>query len=110
MRKAISIPPEGACFVLYLPDDEAAAANEIHAQIDGYLELVSTPHPEIALFVNEHGKARNLPRNIRATVLARIPGDVIVGRVVVCGAADAAGNITDLPEIWVERLRANAVT
>lgn len=80
------------------------------ALVDGYLETITMP--ECVMVVNEEGKLRNLPLNIRATDLAldrlRLPGggvDEIRGTAIVTGPDDGEGNFTshphsDCPDCW----------
>lgn len=56
---------------------------EMQIIVGGYIEVVRISNNEI-MIVNEEGKLDNLPINKKATEIASIPGDVIVGDVLVC--------------------------
>lgn len=69
--------------------------------VGGYVETVTLPDIDTVIWLNEDGKLLGLPANRVATLLAKdaglMPGDVIVGDVVVTGGADDNGDETDLP-------------
>lgn len=73
------------------------------AIVGGYIEMVSLTLTlagekcDVALFCNEEGKLSGLPLNRRATEMARIPGDFLVGDVFLVGPPDDEGNETDVP-------------
>lgn len=76
-------------------------AHEIHKLVGGYFEVVSirpgkyglvTVAPGETLWCNEDGKRLQLPPNRTATAIVAasggMPGDVVVGDVVLCSAKE----------------------
>jgi len=80
-------------------DDQVAKLREI---VGGHLELIPCPIAGVLLWANEEGKALRLPTNLRATVLAGLANDMLVGNVVVTGAKgpDIAPPPLDIEEHW----------
>lgn len=62
--------------------------------VGGYIELVSinTPVGHLDMYLNEEGKLDGLPINALATSIANLPGDIIVGDVIIVGDTDDEGN------------------
>jgi hypothetical protein len=74
-------PANGRAFILA----------ELHAIVGGYIEAIPVPDGRV-MFLNEDGKRLALAINHEATVRVRhwlMPGDVIVGDVVVCTQREA---------------------
>lgn len=73
--------------------------------VDGYIEVLEI-RPGLDILVNEEGKLRSLTPNLR------LPGDVLVGTIIVIGSKD--DEFTDVPltfESWkamVDKWRAEA--
>ena len=63
--------------------------------VGGYIEVVVLADG-CSMYVNEEGKLDGLPVNAAATVL--VPGDVIVGNVLIVGPTDDEGDDTDIPD------------
>jgi hypothetical protein len=64
---------------------------ELQAVVGGYIEAIPTPDGRI-MFLNENGKHLQLPLNHEATARVRhwlLPGDVIVGDVLLCTRREA---------------------
>jgi Domain of unknown function (DUF3846) len=72
-------------------------------EIGGWIEAIPLGVRGVA-FVNEDGKRLELPANRSAEALLRLwgwrpmPGDFIVGPVVVFGPHDHEGDVTDVPK------------
>jgi hypothetical protein len=58
--------------------------------VGGYIEFIHLTDGRW-LAVDEDGKPKRLPVNIQATTMAVLPGDSIVGTVVVLSAAERKG-------------------
>ena len=54
---------------------------ELHAFVDGYIEVVQTINPYLILVVDDEGKLKNKPMNYAASLLY---GDYIVGDALLC--------------------------
>lgn len=72
--------------------------------VDGAIEVVALPRPlGLTILANEEGRLRQLPINQRATRLwwFWVPSlwqkTILVGDVIVVGAPDEGGNLTDAP-------------
>lgn len=85
-----------------LPTDMDEQVEKIREIIGGHLELIRSPIDGVLLWVNEEGKALRLPSNLRATVLAGLEGQMLVGNVVVTGSngPDIAEPPVDIEEHW----------
>lgn len=75
----------------------------------GWLEAVTIAQAGLVLWIDEDGKAKDLPVNRVATMLAHGYGalwaeDVIVGPAFVTGLPDDEGNTTPVSEHWQHRL------
>ena len=66
--------------------------------VDGYIELVSFTHEkgEVYIICNEDGKIKDLEKNMK------IPGDVLVGTIIICGSDDESGECGDVPISFAE--------
>jgi hypothetical protein len=79
---------------------------DLQSAVGGYIEAIRLQSDDLSavLWVNEEGKLRGLPVNVKATRLARLYGnigeDTIVGAVAVSGPEDEDGEITGLPDEW----------
>lgn len=76
------IKADGTTEELQLSPELTPRLKQIQALIGGYMESVMLPDGRI-LLCHEDGKLQKLPRNETATALAQLPGDYIVGDVVV---------------------------
>lgn len=95
--KCIFLPARSAPKILTLPPHLTALQ---HA-VGGYIEHIALDK-SMSMLVHEEGKLFGHPFNAAATRIARIaavihPDDVIVGNVLIVGAA-RDGNFTDVPE------------
>lgn len=76
----------------------------------GYLEGL-TFTKEVFAYLDEDGKAKDLPYNTLGTFLAKRlriglhPHDYIVGNLILVGSPDEEGNETDIPETFVTQLQ-----
>ena len=65
---------------------EKFTLEELQKLVDGYIERIAMPDGQ-AMYVNEEGKIKDLPYNIKATTILKmhglIPNDYVVGDVVV---------------------------
>lgn len=96
--KAIIIPTEGKPYAKDL--DESLHA--LQTEVGGYIEAVGTEHEGIAIYLNEEGKIEGLPANANTEALAALkvvlmPGDYIVGNVVVVGFDLETGEDGNVP-------------
>ena len=80
-------------------DDQVAVMREI---VGGHLELIQSPIDGVLMWVNEEGKSLSLPQNLRATVLAGLATDMVVGNAVITGqnGPDIAEPPIDIEEHW----------
>lgn len=105
MKRAIIIPPEGEIRDVEMPDDLYQPLKDI---IGGWLECPAIMRDELAdlsIWVDEEGKLKTLPYNPRATLIANIPGDIIVGTVVITGPPDSEGETLGLTFEQIEKVR-----
>ncbi len=58
--------------------------------VGGYIEFVRLPDGRW-LAVDEDGKPKRLPVNVKATAMAALPGEYIVGSVVILSARERRG-------------------
>lgn len=101
-----------ADFAVPVRVDEVDSINlaYLQKQVGGYIEVIDVndyEEPDMSMWLNEEGKIERLPFNPRATALARgyiMPGDVIVGDVVMTGGVDHEGESTGLTEEQVAML------
>lgn len=74
----------------------------------GYIEALRMR--EHSAYVNEEGKLMNLPYNRVATALCEhfgvglMPGDFIVGNMVICGPCDGEGDDTDIEPLMLQEV------
>lgn len=99
--KALTISPDGTRAVLEFNEDTVLEL--LQTAVGGYIEGVPTHDPRIRMFCDEEGKLKGYTPNLVATVLANVPGDIIVGTVVLTGPEDRDGNTTGLPEDLIEK-------
>jgi hypothetical protein len=81
------VQPRGRTFTL----------QELHAIVGGDIEAIPTPDGR-PMYLNTDGKRLDLPYNFKATALVGhtlLPGDVIVGDVVLCTLAETGDDDTD---------------
>jgi len=85
-----------------LPDDMDDQVDKMREVVGGHLELLPCPIEGVLIWANEEGKRLSLPTNLRATVLAGLANDMVVGNVVVTGAngPDIAEPPLDIEEHW----------
>lgn len=76
------IKADGTIQELDLPHELHARVKQIQTLLGGYMESVILPCGQHML-CDEDGKSKGLPVNQVATTLAAIPGDYIVGDVIV---------------------------
>lgn len=72
------------------PQRKHFTLQELQGLVGGYIEFIHLTDGRW-LVVDEDGKPKRLPMNIHATAMAGLPGDSIVGTVVVLSAADHKG-------------------
>lgn len=98
MRKIKAIikrPDEEYGHMTYISD----SLENLQRIVGGYLEMLAIDEENV-LIVNEEGKLMNLEKNFK------IPGDVIVGEVIITGYKD--GELTDVTvdmKTWKEWLK-----
>lgn len=109
MTRWISVTPDG---VMHEHDDEPTLAR-LQLAAEGYVEVTPSPDPglTVSVFLNEERRDREgngLLLNPKASVFMEPllwPGQRIVGTLIVAGKADDDGNLSDLAEEEVSRLR-----
>lgn len=80
--------------------------------VGGFIEPVDLPRIEATLYVNEEGVIRDLPFNVRATVMRWFwmpdtpARSTTVGDAVLIGLPDEEGDTTDIPEWLAENILA----
>lgn len=92
--KAVVITIEGRAIVT-----DVQGYDDLTKIVGGYIEAVALkcPHPHTA-YINEEGKMEGLSPNVLATDLTHLmPGDFIVGQMVILGAPDNEGDDTPIP-------------
>ena len=83
---ALLIQPDGTTQEVQ-PQGRHFTLQELHGLVGGYIEFIHLTDGRW-LAMDEDGKPKGLPVNIHATALAALPGDFIVGMVVVLSAAE----------------------
>jgi hypothetical protein len=114
--KVYVIPPEGPVRDEEIRDEaenELGSLDDMQSLVQGHVQMLRHPkRNDVSLWVNDDGKHMGLPMNERATSLMEgtlMPGDVIVGNMVITGADYRTGatlsvpeNYDDLPKEWFE--------
>ena len=78
-REEVTIIPE--------EDNGELSLQQLQQAVGGYIELVPIQNPKIAgktMFCNEAGKLSGLEPNLKATKLAGMTHDILVGDVILC--------------------------
>ena len=85
MPTALALLSNGTTEPVTFSASEVAAYDAIHKVVDGYIEIRDIPHLGLTMWMNEDGKANDLPYNHNATLLYRAADRTayIVGNVVV---------------------------
>jgi hypothetical protein len=68
-------------------DNGELSLQQLQQAVGGYIELVSIMNPDMegkTMFCNECGKLSGLEPNIKATKLAGLTDDILVGDVIIC--------------------------
>jgi len=105
--QTLIIPADGS--EVRWEDPEKIDLDYLSEKVGGYIEAVSIGE-DITMYLHEEGKIMGLPRNERATRLAKKYGrislmDYIVGNVVMVGGVDEEGYDTGLSQTskgWLE--------
>ncbi len=103
MMRAIEMKTNGEYGVANIDKGLAALREAVGGEIEG---VTFSGHSDLIMFVNEMGKAEDLPANCIATMLMlEIENviDVICGDAVICGM-DEDGKTCDLTDEQVDRL------
>jgi hypothetical protein len=90
---ATLIPAHGEIRELVPANGRAFTLAELQAIVGGYIEAIGVPDGRL-MFLNEDGKRLQLPINNEATARVRhrlMPGDVIVGDVILCTRRESNG-------------------
>ena len=107
MKNVIIIPADGSdCRVHTLTEDEDEM-RFVRKIVGGYFEVIATHDPTITLWANEDGLRLNLPVNKRALGFAHA-GTLVVGDVILMGAAYENGDTKAVPEFYEYALGAKA--
>lgn len=96
---ATFLRPDGSSAEISPKSGRAFSIEELHAAVAGYIEIIRIPDGRL-MILNEDGKQLQLRPNWQATALARawlLPGDVIVGNVVLANDIEA-GNEPEVEE------------
>lgn len=89
MRVIIKRPDERFGHVTHI----SGTLENMQKTVEGYIEVIDLlPNKGIVCICNEDGKNLGLEKNFR------IPGDMVVGTVIICGVD--GGEFTDLPATW----------
>ena len=89
--KFVAIDTDGMWSVKTWPKQASAQDDLLRVNIDGWFQTVGAG--QFTMWVDDEGLLKNLKPNIIATGIARQP---IVGKVVITGGVDAAGNALGL--------------
>ena len=87
---------------------EISGYEDLRAACGGYIECLQMRGH--SAYVNEEGKLMNLPYNRVATDLCEhfgvglLPGDFIVGNMVICGPCDSEGDDTDVEPLMLQEV------
>ena len=111
--KVIYVPAgrPNVAVVMSIPRDLGA----FQALVGGYVERIPTTETGVSIFLNEEGKFFADPiLNEAATRIQKIgygllPGDYIVGDVVIVGPPDMEGETLDIPQDAIDLCRAAGV-
>lgn len=105
--KCITMQADGSRYMRDIPEDVSI----IQDTVSGYIEslLLRNESGNAVMLMNEEGKLLGLPVNVEASILAvRYGGisdtnDWICGAVMLYGAPDDEGNLTEVPQ-WLRDL------
>ena len=84
---AFLYPVRGPIQEVHPKDGEVFSLEELQAFVGGWIEHVGLEDGR-SMWINEEGKLEGLPWNIAASLLADLPGDVIVGPALVATNAE----------------------
>lgn len=99
MRALIIKAETGEAHLVDIPRDNTLKA--FQEAVGGWVECVALPRQGVDMWLNEEGKLIGLPMNATATRLWESEygrTDVMMGDVVITGAADSEGNATDIDD------------
>jgi hypothetical protein len=100
--RAIVVPVKGPIEVVEIEKN----SDDIREVVGGWIEMVQLidwPHSVVHAYINEDGKFKKLPHNIRATQMASLfPGDFIAGNMIILGTKGPEE--TDVPDHVLEDL------
>ena len=77
------IKPDGTVVAVRPANGKRFSLQELQGLVGGYIKLARTLSGKI-MFINEDGKRLNLQPNLKATAIAGLQGDTIVGNAIVC--------------------------
>jgi hypothetical protein len=112
MTRFLKIDPDGTCTELDVTADDLKALQEA---VGGTIERVPL-NGGIDMYVNEDGKLYDLERNLVAQVIVNhagtrlLPGDHIVGTVMLFGGIDDDGDELDVPQATIDWLKRSQFT
>jgi hypothetical protein len=87
---------EKAIRIIAIPDDMTLQLEDLQRLVGGYVEMVNTPtlgFKKHCMLVDEEGRIKGRPRNIRAEQISGYAG-ILVGDAVVCGLTSQGGELT----------------
>lgn len=112
MKKALVIPAdelEAVRVITFIEGDDGDELNLMQSAVGGYIQIVPCDYsPALSLFVDEEGKLKGSPVNVRATKFCTrtFQGqDVICGDALIMGNVDSAGETLGLSDEWLQQLR-----
>jgi len=108
MMKVVVIPASEE-FEAYSTEVESVEYKFLSDKVGGMIEVVGFRDDQASMYLNEEGKILGMPRNPRATSLAKRHGaislmDYIAGDAVVVGPVDEDGEDTGLEQEQIDVL------
>lgn len=74
-----------------IPGEEPFKLEFLQKTVGGYIQIIDLQVPGQIMIMDEEGKIKEKPVNLRATGIARgsiFPSDYVAGDVIVCGRGD----------------------
>ena len=102
--RAYAIPAEGEPGYMEIPDDGNEELLTLQTYVGGWIQAIPVPGDDegkLTAYINEEGKIKGLPRNNLATEKFQsvlMPGDFIVGNLVILGVDMNTGESTPVPD------------